>query len=85
MEVDVTINIKVELYFGGRMYFVRGEEIARGGRNISSWGEEIFPPPGYSVMGETLFCDTGNSGICRECQCFHDVYVYHVVSSDPVV
>jgi len=51
MEVNVAINIKVETFFGGGMYFVRagGWKIARGGGNISS--------PGDSVMGETLFRD----------------------------
>jgi len=33
--------------------------MARGGGNISSWGQEIFPPLGDSVIGETLFRDTG--------------------------
>jgi len=46
------------------MYFVRGQKIARGGGNISSGGEEIFPPPGDFIMGETLFRDTGQPNLC---------------------
>jgi len=47
MEVNVAINIKVETLFRGQMYFVRGgRKITLEGGNISSWGEEIFPPPG---------------------------------------
>jgi len=61
MEVNIAINIKVESLFRGRMYCVRGAETARGGGNIFSWGEEIFPPPSDSVMGETLFRDTGTA------------------------
>jgi len=38
-----------------------GWKIARGGGNISSWGDEIFPPPDDFVMGEILFCDTGTA------------------------
>jgi len=45
---------------GANVFREGGREIAQGGRNISSWGEEIFPPPGDSVMGETLFRDTGS-------------------------
>jgi len=63
MEVNIAINIKVETLFRGANVFhdVRGgRKIARGGGNISSWGEEIFPRPGDFVMGETLFRDTGH-------------------------
>jgi len=61
MEVNVAINIKVETLFWGANVFCEGggRKIARGGGNISSWGEEIFSPPGDFVMGETLFRDTG--------------------------
>jgi len=48
VEVNVAINIKVETLFQGRMYFVRGAE-------ISTRGEEIFPPPGDFVMGRLYF------------------------------
>jgi len=37
-----------------------GWKIVQGGENISSWGEEIFPPPGDFVTGETLVLDTGS-------------------------
>jgi len=60
-EVNVAINIKVETLFRGANIFREGgREIAQGGGYISSWGEEIFPPPGDSVMGKTLFRDTGS-------------------------
>jgi len=37
MEVNVAISIKVETYFGGRMYFVRGRKYFLLGKgNISS-------------------------------------------------
>jgi len=58
MEVNVAININVETLFREANVFReggRGRKITRGGGNISSWGEEIFPPPGDFVMGETLF------------------------------
>jgi len=59
MEVNVVINIKGEtLFYGGNVFCEGGQEIARGGGNISSWGEEIFPYPGDSLIGETLFRDT---------------------------
>jgi len=52
MEVNVAINIKVETLFRGANVFREGgQKIAR--------GEEIFPPPGDFVTGETLFRDTG--------------------------
>jgi len=46
MEVNVAINIKVETLFrGANLFREGGRKIARGGGNISSWGEEkIFPP-----------------------------------------
>jgi len=54
MEVNVAINIKVEILFRGANVFREGRrKIARGGGNISSWGEEIFHSPGDFVMGET--------------------------------
>jgi len=60
MEVTIAINIKVEtLLWGVNVFREGGREITRGVGNISSWGEEIFFPPGDSVMGETLFRDTG--------------------------
>jgi len=59
LEVNVAINTKVETSFWGANVFREGRKIARGGGNISSGGEEIFPPPGDFVMGETLFRDTG--------------------------
>jgi len=49
MEVNVAITIKVETLFGGGSECISGGgggwEIARGGRNISSWGEDKFSPP----------------------------------------
>jgi len=60
MEVNVAINFKVETLFrGANVFHEGGRKIPRGGGNISSWGEEIFSPPGDFVMGETLFRDTG--------------------------
>jgi len=60
MEVNVAINIKVETLFRGANVFREGgRKIARGGGNISSWGEEIFIPSSDFVTGETLFRDTG--------------------------
>jgi len=47
---------------GANVFREGGQKIARGVGNISSWGEEIFPPPGDFVMGETLFRDTGKHG-----------------------
>jgi len=56
MEVTVAINSKGEALFrGANIFHEGGREIARGGGNISSWGEEIFPPPGDSVMGRLYF------------------------------
>jgi len=61
MEVNVAINIKVEnLFRGANVFREWGQKIARGGGNISSWGEEIFLPPGEFVTGDTLFRDTGS-------------------------
>jgi len=62
MEDNVAINIKMETLFRRANLFRegRGRKIARVGGNISSWGEEIFPPPSDFVMGETLFSDTGS-------------------------
>jgi len=46
MEVNVAINMKVEtLFWGVNVFREGGWELAQGGGNISSWGEEIFPPP----------------------------------------
>jgi len=63
MEVNVAIiciNIKVvTLFRGANVFRERRREIARGRGNISTGGEEIFPPPGDSVTEETLFRDTG--------------------------
>jgi len=56
MEVNVAIHIKVETLFQGANVF----------RNISSWGEEIFLPPGDFVTGETLFRDTGAHGMFNQ-------------------
>jgi len=84
LEVNVAITIKVETIFRGANVFREGgREIARGGGNISSWGEEIFSPPGDSVMGETLFRDTGrryniHTRVCRMLACVQrTVYRLH--------
>jgi len=62
MEVNVAINIKVETLFQGANVFREGgRKIARGGGNISSRGEKIFPPPPDFVTGKTLFRDTGSA------------------------
>jgi len=64
MEVNVAINIKVETLFRGTNVFHEGgRKIARGGE--IAW-EEIFPPPGDFVTGETLFRDTGHRFYIKE-------------------
>jgi len=47
MEVNVAINIKEETLLRMANVFreEEGRKIAQGGGNISSWGDEIFPPP----------------------------------------
>jgi len=45
MEVNVAINIKGETLFWGANVFCEGAGNSTRGGNISSWGEEIFPPP----------------------------------------
>jgi len=39
MEVNVAINIKVETYFGGRMYFISGAENSARGRKFILLGK----------------------------------------------
>jgi len=60
MEVNVAINIKAETLFWGECISWGGRKIVRGGGNISSGGEEIFPHLGDFVMVETLLLDTGS-------------------------
>jgi len=57
MEVNVTINIKVETLFRGVNVFCEG-----GGNNTRGRKYFLLPPPGDSVMGETLFRETGAHG-----------------------
>jgi len=61
MEVNVAINIKVDTIFRAANEFHEGGAgNSPRGRKDFLGGEEIFPPPsGDSVVGETIFCDTG--------------------------